>query len=57
MDLFRPSLVEVLAEYPGPDLPLWAMYPYRTHFSPRVRVFVEWVAKIYAKKFGGLIGA
>ncbi len=47
-------LVEVLADVESPRLPLWAMYPYRTHLSPRVRVFVEWVRQLYADKFGPL---
>jgi DNA-binding transcriptional LysR family regulator len=50
-------LVEVLAEFASPTLPLWAMYPYRTHLSPRVRVFVEWVRLIYEEKFGPLASA
>ena len=45
-------LVEVLPGFPSPDMALWAMYPYRRHLSPRVRVFVEWVAGLYAQKFG-----
>ena len=47
-------LVEVLGEFASPALPLWAMYPYRTHLSPRVRVFVDWVRQLYEKKFGPL---
>ena len=45
-------LVEVLPDVASPDLPLWAMYPYRTHLSPRVRVFVDWVRQLYEAKFG-----
>ena len=45
-------LVQVLPAFPSPDMALWAMYPYRRHLSPRVRVFVEWVAGLYAEKFG-----
>jgi DNA-binding transcriptional LysR family regulator len=47
-------LVEVLGEFASPALPLWAMYPYRTHLSPRVRVFVDWVRQLYEDKFGPL---
>ncbi len=47
-------LVEVLEAFASPRLPLWAMYPYRTHLSPRVRVFVEWVRQLYEEKFGPL---
>lgn len=44
-------LVEVLGEWRSPDLPVSALYPYRRHLSPRVRVFVEWLGDLYAKKF------
>ena len=47
-------LVEVLGEFASPALPLWAMYPYRTHLSPRVRVFVDWVRQLYEERFGPL---
>ncbi len=50
-------LVEVLPGHASPSLPLWAMYPYRTHLSPRVRVFVEWVRQLYEDKFGPLDAA
>ena len=50
-------LVEVLAGFASPALLLSAMYPYRTHLSPRVRVFVEWVAGLYREKFGKLDAA
>lgn len=49
-------LVEVLSAFASPSLPLWAMYPYRTHLSPRVRVFVDWVSHLYEEKFGPLEG-
>ena len=45
-------LVEVLPAFASPQMSLWAMYPYRRHLSPRVRVFVEWVGGLYAEKFG-----
>jgi DNA-binding transcriptional LysR family regulator len=45
-------LVQVLPAFASPELSLWAMYPYRRHLSPRVRVFVEWVGGLYAEKFG-----
>ena len=50
-------LVEVLPDFASPSLPLWAMYPYRTHLSPRVRVFVEWVRQLYEDQFGPLDAA
>lgn len=45
-------LVEVLPDFPSPVMPLWAMYPYRTHLSPRVRVFVDWLGQRYQQAFG-----
>ncbi len=45
-------LVEVLSEWPSPELPVSALYPHRRHLSPRVRVFVDWISEIYAEKFG-----
>ena len=51
-DLHAGRLVELLPEFENPALPLWAMYPYRTHLSPRVRVFVEWVRRLYEQRFG-----
>ena len=51
-DLHAGRLVELLPEFDSPALPLWAMYPYRTHLSPRVRVFVEWVRQLYEQRFG-----
>jgi len=47
-------LVEVLAAWPSPGLPLSAMYPQRRQLSPRVRVFVDWIAQLYAERFGPL---
>jgi DNA-binding transcriptional LysR family regulator len=47
-------LVEVLAEWASPPMPLSALYPYRRQLSPRVRVFVDWLAGLYKAKFGDL---
>ncbi|MDP1977696.1 LysR family transcriptional regulator [Undibacterium sp.] len=46
------SLVEVLADWQSPPLPLTALYPYRRQLSPRVRVFVDWLVGLYEEKFG-----
>jgi DNA-binding transcriptional LysR family regulator len=46
------SLVEVLGEWRSPGLPVSAMYPQHRQLSARVRVFVDWVASVYADKFG-----
>lgn len=45
-------LVEVLADWPSPGLPISAMYPQHRHLPTRVRVFIDWVAEVYAAKFG-----
>jgi DNA-binding transcriptional LysR family regulator len=46
-------LVAVLAEWPSPDMPLSALYPYRRQLSPRVRVFVDWLVELYKVRFAG----
>jgi DNA-binding transcriptional LysR family regulator len=45
-------LVEVLAAWRSPGLPVAAMYPYHRQLSPRVRVFVDWAAALYRETFG-----
>lgn len=45
-------LVEVLGDWPSTGLPVSAMYPLHRQLSPRVRVFVDWVAKVYEERFG-----
>lgn len=46
------ELVEVLADWPSPGLPISVLYPYHRQRSPRVKVFVDWVAELYAERFG-----
>jgi len=43
-DLAAGTLVEVLAEYPAEILPVHVLYPHSRQLSPRVRVFIDWVA-------------
>lgn len=43
------TLVEVLAEFQPPPMPLSALYPQNRHLSPRVRVFVDWLAERFAR--------
>jgi len=38
------SLVRVLAEQRGPEVPLSVLYPRNRHLSPSVRAFVDWMA-------------
>ncbi|PYE89669.1 DNA-binding transcriptional LysR family regulator [Phyllobacterium leguminum] len=47
-DLARGVLVEVLPDYPPPPLPLAAFYPQNRQLSPRVRIFLDWVTKVFA---------
>ncbi|PTY37621.1 transcriptional regulator [Saccharospirillum sp. MSK14-1] len=46
------ALVEVLADYPSPGIPVSVLYPSQRHLAPRVRVFVDWVSELYAAHFG-----
>ncbi|MBN8441091.1 MAG: LysR family transcriptional regulator [Thauera sp.] len=45
----RSELVELLPDLPPPALPLSALYPHHRHLSPRVRVFVDWMAELLGK--------
>ena len=45
-------LIEVLADYASPGVPVSVLYPQHRQLSPRVRVFVDWVAQVFADKFG-----
>ncbi|RVH15840.1 LysR family transcriptional regulator [Sinorhizobium meliloti] len=48
-DLDEGGLVEVLAEFPPPPTPLSALYPQNRQLSPRVRVFLDWVVKLFSE--------
>ena len=43
------TLVEVLAGFRAPPLPLTVLYPQNRHLSPRVRVFIDWLAELFAE--------
>lgn len=47
-DLARGALVEVLPGHPPPPLPLAAYYPQNRQMSPRVGVFLDWVATVFS---------
>lgn len=51
--LERGELIEVLPDWDKPHLPIHVVYPHRKQLSPRVRVFVDWLASIYEERFGG----
>lgn len=40
---------EVLRDYPLPTMPVSAMYPHHRQLSPRVRVFVDWLAGLFER--------
>nr|WP_218167836.1 MULTISPECIES: LysR family transcriptional regulator [Pseudomonas] len=39
---------EILTDTPPPPMPVSVLYPQNRHMSPRVRVFVDWLAEIFA---------
>ncbi|RDK00384.1 LysR family transcriptional regulator [Paraburkholderia lacunae] len=41
------QLVEVLPELKPLPMPISAVYPHSRHLSPKVRVFVDWVAELF----------
>jgi DNA-binding transcriptional LysR family regulator len=45
----QPALVEVLVDYRPAPTPVSLLYPYNRQLSPRVRVFIDWVAKEFGK--------
>ncbi|WP_144633884.1 LysR family transcriptional regulator [Bordetella genomosp. 13] len=47
-------LVQVLADWQCPSLPVCALYPFHRQLSPRVRVFIDWARGLYAERFGAL---
>jgi DNA-binding transcriptional LysR family regulator len=48
-DLASGALVEVLAEYPPSPTPLSALYPQNRQLALRLRVFLDWIAGIFAE--------
>jgi DNA-binding transcriptional LysR family regulator len=46
------SLVEILPHAPCPPMVYSVLYPHHRQLSPRVRVFIDWIAKLYAERFG-----
>lgn len=39
---------EILIDTPPPPMPVSVLYPQNRHMSPKVRVFVDWLAEIFA---------
>lgn len=48
-DLRSGALVEVLAGFPPTPTPVSLLYPHNRQLSPRVRVFIDWLAQEFAK--------
>lgn len=44
------ELVEVLADWPHPAIPMHVVYPPNRHLSARVRAFVEWAAELLSRE-------
>lgn len=47
-DLASGALVEVLAGFPPPPLPMSVLYPHSRQLSPHVRAFVDWMVGVFA---------
>lgn len=43
----RGVMREILTDTPPPPMPVSVLYPHNRHTSPRVRVFVDWLAEIF----------
>jgi DNA-binding transcriptional LysR family regulator len=49
-DFARGSLVDVLPGFPPSSSPVYVLYPQNRQLSPRVRVFVDWLAAEFAAR-------
>jgi LysR family transcriptional regulator, regulator for bpeEF and oprC len=45
----RGALLEVLADCPSPLRPISILYPPNRHLSRKVRLFIDWMAEVYAR--------
>jgi DNA-binding transcriptional LysR family regulator len=48
-DLARGMLIQVLAEFPPPSVPVSLLYPRNRQLSPRVRVFIDWLMRAFGR--------
>jgi len=46
------DLLHVLENYPPTRTPVSMLYPRSRQLSPRVRVFIDWLAKVFAGQNG-----
>ena len=49
-DLAQGKLVQILAGFPVGALPVALLYPRNRQLSPRVRVFIDWMVKEFARR-------
>lgn len=49
-DLRRGALIEILKDAPPPSMPVSLVYPRTRQLSPRVRAFMDWAAREFAKR-------
>ena len=54
-DLKAGTLVEVLPQWPPSSTPVSLLYPHRRQLSPRVRVFIDWIAREFARHEVGAV--
>ncbi|PWY40966.1 MULTISPECIES: LysR family transcriptional regulator [Pseudomonas] len=47
--IFQGLVQEILTDTPPPPMPVSVLYPHNRQMSPRVRVFVDWLAEVFAR--------
>jgi DNA-binding transcriptional LysR family regulator len=52
-DLAAGTLVELLPDFPAGRMPVSLLYPHSRQLSPRVRVFIDWLTREFARHAGG----
>jgi len=48
-DLANGTLVQVLSNCPPPSVPVSLLYPRNRQLSPRVRVFIDYVTRVFGR--------
>ena len=46
-ELEQGTLCQILTDYPVPSLPISLLYPSKTLVSPRQKVFIEWIVRLF----------
>lgn len=49
-ELASGALIEVLADFPPPPMPVHVLYSHTRQLSPRVRVFIDWMAEQFRER-------